>query len=1046
VNIYLNYGGKMAVTSTALYNARQKAETGANNMAIAPGFGTKGDEVTFSTHYVGGKVGYVDAKTRQTLDQQGDVVGTGVPTDFFVQSKNGMAVVSSNPTQGGTPLYTRSTSFREEKKGFYVNSDGNYLMAWKLDDKGNLPSNSSLASSLTPVNLRNVSASAQATTSVTVAGNLQADVSAIKGGGEILSLSKSGYNANTLLVDDPRSGNDIIIPEDLASGGGIRQGDRFTMITQPDNQQRTYEFGGIAVGINIGNITGGLYGARSAGATFNVSNAGLPGAIAPGTGLTITIPGSNPYNFVATAASPDASLGQFNSLSTLVSAINATGELKARLDSDNRIYITQRTNPQNAITFASFGGSQMKELLGLSDVQAMGAGVDKRFNSMASLRRQINAEQSTTGLTAVVEGSSLAVRAALATSSFTISGSTNRVNSFQNATIGATAANDPTRARLAEFMITSPNHGLQNGDYVQIAATTDGRFAPGRYIVEKATADTFTIYPVNPQIGGGGGQFALAAAPTLDSGTWQKIAGSALATNPVRAADTVNNVVDAVGNITLTTAVAFANTDYAVGDLIYVSGIGIVQNGAAGNDISVPDGYYAITATPGGNQITFVAAANAAVHVAAPQMNMAGIRVQKVASTNAKDVRVMTTTGGANSSKVKLFMSNNGFKVGDYLSLEGLAAATAFDGVIVNNNISYKITATDPNFVIFELPAGAGVVGRGDEGATNGTDILTYAGGFNIPGTGPGNTGTVGANFRVNQYAKAFNGVGMASDPLDLARGATYSGADATKSLFSGNNVTSANRSVEVYDSLGVKHDLLIKFARLEDKHWAVEIGGVIDPTTNEISDIAPASLRADGVIVGATGEIFFKEDGSIQRVDGGIQNAIQISWADGAAASNIKIEWGEAAGGLDNSDSSIVAGIRQQNGKSILSSESNGYASGGLLAIEIDTSGNILGSFTNGVTKPLFRIPIAVFTNINGLSPSESGTYLPTDLSGAADLQEAGDDSVGFIISKALEGSNVDVTEQMLNVQDAQNHSQLNARMLSIENDIFKTMLAETK
>ena len=66
-----------------------------------------------------------------------------------------------------------------------------------------------------------------------------------------------------------------------------------------------------------------------------------------------------------------------------------------------------------------------------------------------------------------------------------------------------------------------------------------------------------------------------------------------------------------------------------------------------------------------------------------------------------------------------------------------------------------------------------------------------------------------------------------------------------------------------------------------------------------------------------------------------------------------------------------------------------------------------------------------------NGLKQIGNATYVETSVSGVANVGEAGADGYGTILSGSLERSNVDITEELVNLITAQRNFQANANTI---------------
>ena len=119
-----------------------------------------------------------------------------------------------------------------------------------------------------------------------------------------------------------------------------------------------------------------------------------------------------------------------------------------------------------------------------------------------------------------------------------------------------------------------------------------------------------------------------------------------------------------------------------------------------------------------------------------------------------------------------------------------------------------------------------------------------------------------------------------------------------------------------------------------------------------------------------------------------------------------------------------------------------DGYASGRLNGVDIGDTGVILARFTNGQSKTLGQVALANFANPQGLRQLGDTTWAESFDSGVALVGQAGSASLGLIQSGATEGSNVDLTEQLVNMITAQRNFQANSQVIKTEDAITQTII----
>ena len=90
-----------------------------------------------------------------------------------------------------------------------------------------------------------------------------------------------------------------------------------------------------------------------------------------------------------------------------------------------------------------------------------------------------------------------------------------------------------------------------------------------------------------------------------------------------------------------------------------------------------------------------------------------------------------------------------------------------------------------------------------------------------------------------------------------------------------------------------------------------------------------------------------------------------------------------------------------------------NGSQFGTLAGVTVDESGLMTALFDNGETRPIYKIPIATFVNVNGLNARTGNVWNQTQASGDNTLREANNGSAGLITQGALESSTVDIGKE---------------------------------
>ncbi len=224
------------------------------------------------------------------------------------------------------------------------------------------------------------------------------------------------------------------------------------------------------------------------------------------------------------------------------------------------------------------------------------------------------------------------------------------------------------------------------------------------------------------------------------------------------------------------------------------------------------------------------------------------------------------------------------------------------------------------------------------------------------------------------------------------------------------------NSSITVFDSLGNKHTLTVTFEKTADNAWSWS-----------------AEIEGDAV---GNGAITFDENGTLAGA-GNIELDLN-DWnpGNGADDMSITVNLGEAG---------AFAGITQSEGASNVSPrEQDGYGSGVLTDVNIDLSGRIQGTFSNGTILTLGQIMLAEFNNPGGLIRTGNNLFDISGNTGAPSIISPGDDSQSNsqIIARALEQSNIDLTEEFTRMIIAQRGFQSGARVITVSDEILNEVV----
>ena len=119
-----------------------------------------------------------------------------------------------------------------------------------------------------------------------------------------------------------------------------------------------------------------------------------------------------------------------------------------------------------------------------------------------------------------------------------------------------------------------------------------------------------------------------------------------------------------------------------------------------------------------------------------------------------------------------------------------------------------------------------------------------------------------------------------------------------------------------------------------------------------------------------------------------------------------------------------------------------DGYAPGELNGAAVDQNGNIYGVFSNGQTRIVGQYAVANFNSAEGLGRLGGNMFGETIGSGQATVGAPGTGGRGLIAGGYLEQSNVNITNEFVDLIEAQRGFQANSRVITTLNQTFQDLL----
>ncbi|CZF77116.1 flagellar hook protein FlgE [Grimontia marina] len=276
-----------------------------------------------------------------------------------------------------------------------------------------------------------------------------------------------------------------------------------------------------------------------------------------------------------------------------------------------------------------------------------------------------------------------------------------------------------------------------------------------------------------------------------------------------------------------------------------------------------------------------------------------------------------------------------------------------------------------------------------------------------------------------------------ASENVDIGLNLPAGGASKDPTLFNPEDPDTYNKSTSatVFDSLGQPYKLTTYYVKdnVTPNKWATYYT-VTDPTGEK-----PLSLTA-GDFTSATGHvghsIQFNPDGSIDTINAG--NPLQTV-EFGANGANLE---------LNGADGSQALTINFEEPTQYASPfemrkfTEDGATTGYLSKVDIDPKGTIMATYSNGENVALGRVALVRISNQQGLSQAGNTQWKITQNSGDAVWGEAMQGAFGQVKSGTIEQSNIDMTQELVDLITAQRNFQANSRALEVGNQMQQTIL----
>lgn len=273
---------------------------------------------------------------------------------------------------------------------------------------------------------------------------------------------------------------------------------------------------------------------------------------------------------------------------------------------------------------------------------------------------------------------------------------------------------------------------------------------------------------------------------------------------------------------------------------------------------------------------------------------------------------------------------------------------------------------------------------------------------------------------------------------LDASADVT-TGYDATKSdqnMYGGHITPDFQTTINVYDSQGGTQPLQVSYVKTGANTWSYEVA-----YTGSNGNIANGGADPNPI---AYGNVTFDENGNLVNVaPGGTANNpasgtfdLQIPWqpSSGLKPQTISFDMG-TVGKADGTSQFASASVL--NGSNV-----DGAVFGNVVGVKVDSDGTVYANYSNGLTQAAFKVPLATFSNPDGLNLVGGNAYAQSGTSGAPRVNDADTAGAGAIQGYALEGSTVDLATEFTSMITTQQAYSASARVVSTASQMMDELM----
>ncbi|HDS1680123.1 TPA: flagellar hook protein FlgE [Pseudomonas putida] len=254
----------------------------------------------------------------------------------------------------------------------------------------------------------------------------------------------------------------------------------------------------------------------------------------------------------------------------------------------------------------------------------------------------------------------------------------------------------------------------------------------------------------------------------------------------------------------------------------------------------------------------------------------------------------------------------------------------------------------------------------------------------------------------------------------------------------------------KVYDSQGNEHTMEQFYRKTGTNQWTmytlVDGRNPMDPTSTAPLE-ATMSFNSDGSVASMATDPASIPPGAPANAEWAVTNNTFTLKGWIPAAKDAAGNWAsngsaESANGMRLSMNS-TSSYNTETAR--MSQSQDGYATGILSSLSIDSTGVMFASFSNQQSRAIGQVALASFANEQGLQQIGGTRWTETYSSGIPGIDSPKTGTLGSVESNSLEASNVNLTQELVELIKAQSNYQANAKTISTESTIMQTIIQMT-